>query len=193
MVGSFKQRMELLIILQQLSNDELAMKQNGQVFIKKTGNRNSGQNLNVGTELVASLLNHQHMVTIQSTMKNSRTHSVYRGNSTNGKGTDVNVFVNPKKPVNTLVRNNETGKSVYELTPTYITLGHELVHSFHNINGTAKDHDDKSEYIFKDIDGQMKKTKARTEELETTGIIGNTPFSENKLREEHSINLRIQY
>ena len=35
----------------------------------------------------------------------------------------------------------------------------------------------------------MKKTKARTEELETTGIIGNTPFSENKLREEHNINL----
>jgi RHS repeat-associated protein len=193
MVGSYKQRMELLGFLQQLSNDELAMKQNGQVFIKKTGNRNSGQNLNLGTELVASVLNHHHIVTIQSTMKNSRTHSVYRGNSTNGKGTDVNIFVNPKKPVNTLVRNNKTGKSVYETTPTYITLGHELVHSLHNINGTAKDHDDKSEYIFMDIDGLMKKTKARTEELETTGIIGNSEISENKLREEHNLNLRIHY
>ena len=80
-----------------------------------------------------------------------------------------------------------------EPSPLILTLGHELIHSLHDINGTAKNYDDKSAYIFKDIDGQMKKTKARTEELETTGIIGNTNFSENKLRKEHNLNLRIHY
>ena len=61
------------------------------------------------------------------------------------------------------------------------------------MNGTSKNYDDKSSYIFRDTDGKLKKTKARTEELETTGITSNSQFSENKLREEHKLNLRIQY
>ena len=43
------------------------------------------------------------------------------------------------------------------------------------------------------VNGQTWKTRARTEELETTGIINNLKITENKLREEHKLNERIQY
>jgi len=39
----------------------------------------------------------------------------------------------------------------------------------------------------------MWKTKARVEELETTGIAGDSDYTENKLRKEHGLNERIKY
>ena len=80
-----------------------------------------------------------------------------------------------------------------ETTPLYISLGHELVHGIRSMNGIDKHFDNKSFYFYKDEDGQMWKTKARDEELETIGIFGDSEYTENKLREEHGLNERIKY
>lgn len=61
------------------------------------------------------------------------------------------------------------------------------------MNGIDKNYDDKSYYFYKDEEGQMWKTKARVEELETTGIAGDSDYTENKLRKEHGLNERIKY
>ena len=37
------------------------------------------------------------------------------------------------------------------------------------------------------------KVIVRAEELETTGLMGNCKYSENKLREEQGLNIRIKY
>ena len=192
-IGSHKQRMDLLGSLQKLTNNEVAISRNGQVYIKSYGTRNLTQQLTLGTELVNSLIAHKRKVIVQNTQKNSRTHPISRDNATNGKGTDANIYINTKRTINVLVRDRDTGESTYEISPSHITLGHELVHGLHQMNGTAKKYEDKSIYLFKDVNGQTWKTRARTEELETTGIIKNLKITENKLREEHKLNERILY
>ena len=192
-VGSHEQRLDLLASLQKLTNNEVAIKRNGQVYIRSYGTRNIAQQLTIGTELVNSLIAHKRKVTVQNTIKNSRTHPISRDNTTNGKGTDANIYLNTNKTIKVLVRDRDTGESTYETSPSHITLGHELVHGLHHMNGTAKKYEDKSIYSFKDVNGQTWKTRARTEELETTGIINRLKITENKLREEHKLNERIQY
>ncbi len=57
---------------------------------------------------------------------------------------------------------------------SFITLAHELIHSLHHVTGTRKDED---------------------EELWTTGIgmYIDEPMSENGIRKEFAMSLRIEY
>ena len=72
-------------------------------------------------------------------------------------------------------------------------MGHELIHAYRTVNGVKNECDDKSEYFYINTKGQKVRTTNRTEELETVGIKGGFPFTENMLREEHGINKRIKY
>jgi len=73
--------------------------------------------------------------------------------------------------------------------PPYIALGHELVHSFHSLNG---------DYV-KDYDWNNGTTTSSSgaliEEARTVGLgrYKNTRFSENALRKEHGFVLRTYY
>ena len=75
-----------------------------------------------------------------------------------------------------------------------IVLGHELVHGNRAMNGEASPKDNMNSYIFKDTDGDYYKVNnVKTEELETVGISGDYRYTENKLRKEQNLNIRIQY
>lgn len=50
-----------------------------------------------------------------------------------------------------------------------------------------------SSYFYRDTDGKLYETQARILELETVGIIGNEKYTENKLRKEHGLNIRVKY
>ena len=61
------------------------------------------------------------------------------------------------------------------------------------MNGIAKYNGLYSYYMYKDEDGQTYRKTCQTDELETVGIMGNSAYSENKIRKEQGINSRIRY
>ncbi len=80
-----------------------------------------------------------------------------------------------------------------EQCPLHIALGHEMVHGYRDMNGIAKDYGLFSFYMYKNEDGQTYRKTNRTDELETVGIMGNFAYSENIIRKEQNVNLRIKY
>ena len=137
--------------------------------------------------------NKEHTATISFGEKNS-SHSIFRCDASNGKGTDVDISFNPSKEVSVLTKDEKTGKSVYENMSPAMVLGHELVHGNRAMNGKAAPYDSMSSYIFKDTNGDYYQVKnVPTEELETVGISGDDKFTENKLRKEQNLNQRIDY
>ena len=74
-----------------------------------------------------------------------------------------------------------------------IIVGHELIHANYAMNGNAPKENEKSSYVYKDVDGELYRTETYTEELETVGLKGNKKYTENKLRQEHGLNKRVVY
>ncbi|MCM1078562.1 MAG: type III secretion system effector protein [Bacteroidales bacterium] len=148
--------------------------------------------LSTGTSLISELVNHDRTVEI---MQGNRyhTHDVYIRDAFNGKGTDTEVYYNFDTDVTAVVQNRETGKSVSEVIPRHIALGHELIHGHRSLNGVGKDTDLKMKYSYTDTDSYVYEAKEKIEELETTGLSGNYKFTENGLREEEKLRKRIKY
>ena len=192
--GSYIQKLILFSSLQLLTNDGLAMKENGEVYIESTGTRNLDKDLNVGTSLVSSMIDNKHTATLSLNNKEKNsTHPLSYTGSINGKGTDVQISIDPCAPANFLVNDEKTGESMMEQCPLHIILGHEMVHGFRDMNGIAKYNGLYSYYMYKDERGQTYRKTCQTDELETVGIMGNSAYSENKIRKEQGINSRIRY
>ena len=191
--GNRQQRLKILGYMQALTNEKLGVKQNGQVVILSSNSRNKNKNLETGTGLISSMIsNNEHSATISLGEKNNH-HAKYRRDAWNGKGTDVEISINPSKDVFVLTKDEKTGKSVYEKMSPMMVLGHELIHGNRAMNGNASYKDSESFYEYKDADGDYYREKVRTEELETVGISGDSEYTENKLRKEHNQNKRIKY
>jgi hypothetical protein len=75
---------------------------------------------------------------------------------------------------------------------TAIAIGHELIHGYRAMKGMAKG-DEKAKNTWIDSKGDEYIQTVRAEKLETTGLMGNCKYSENKLREEQGLNIRIKY
>ena len=192
--GSYIQKLILFSSLQLLTNDGLAMKENGEVYIESTGTRNLDKDLNVGTSLVSSMIDNKHTATLSLNNKEKNsTHPLSYTGSINDKGTDVQISIDPCAPANFLVNDEKTGESMMEQCPLHIILGHEMVHGFRDMNGIAKYNGLYSYYMYKDEKGQTYRKTCQTDELETVGIMGNSAYSENKIRKEQGINSRIRY
>ncbi len=192
--GSYIQKLIMFSSLQLLTNDGLAMKENGEVYIESTGTRNLDKDLNVGTSLVSSMIDNKHTATLSLNNKEKNsTHPLSYTGSINGKGTDVQISIDPCAPANFLVNDEKTGESMMEQCPLHIILGHEMVHGFRDMNGIAKYNGLYSYYMYKDERGQTYRKTCQTDELETVGIMGNSAYSENKIRKEQGINSRIRY
>jgi RHS repeat-associated protein len=185
-------RINVLEQMQKLTNDKLEVLHNGEVRIVEYGIMNTSGNLPTGTKLISSLIEDEHCTSIDrySVFKNR---AVFPAEASNGTGSDTKVLVNFYKKYDLLVKDKKSGLSVVEESPSYINLGHELIHAYHTVNGVKKKDDDYSEYVYKDTNGRKFRTSQRTEELETVGIKGGSPFTENMLRDEHGINKRIKY
>lgn len=191
--GSWFQKQLMLGWLQSLTNDELRMK-NGVVSIYSQGTQNTGKSFPVGTKLISELINHDNTVTVDYVTTNKKVYQIHynkQADASNEKGSSASFRVN-NKPVNLLVENKRNGKSIYEVIPKSIALGHELIHAYRGMNGIVKKGE--AEYIYKNENGvSVKVLKADPEELETTGLTGDYPFTENKIRKEQGINQRIKY
>ncbi|TGX79411.1 hypothetical protein E5358_14915, partial [Palleniella muris] len=193
LTGTQEQRIAVLIELQKLTNDKLGVRRyDGAVIIMAHGTKNTDMELSTGTSLIYELVNHDRTVEIMQGDAYHE-HPVYRRDAFNGKGTDTEVYYSFDTDVTTIVQNRKTGKSVSEVIPRHIALGHELIHGHRSLNGVAKDPDLKMKYSYTDIDGYIYEANEKIEELETTGLSGNYKFTENDLREEEKLRKRIKY
>ncbi|NPD80663.1 hypothetical protein HPS57_01510 [Prevotella sp. PINT] len=194
LTGNRAQNLAVLTELQKLTNDQLAVKRHsGVVFIRKHGNYyNKDLQLTKGTELISELVNHRRTMEIEAGEFNKESDK-YRMDAINGKGTDVTVFYNFSKLAPVLTRDSQTGKSVYEKIPSHIALGHELIHAHRSMNGVAKNDKQSSKYQYQGSDGLIYEATQETEELETVGIKGSYKYTEDILRKEQGLNIRIDY
>ncbi len=193
-VGDRQQRISVLGQLQKLTNDKLGVRRSdGMVIILSRGTRNRDKKLVNGTRLVSELINHERSMDIRPSADNSREHDRYQMDALNGKGTDVSIYYNMRQNPTVLTRNPKTGKIKEEAIPSHIVLGHELIHGHRSMNGKAVYWENRSDYTYKTENGNIMKTEAETEELETVGIRGNYTHTENKLRKEQDLNKRIEY
>ncbi len=193
-VGDRQQRISVLGQLQKLTNDKLGVRRSdGMVIILSRGTRNRDKKLVNGTRLVSELINHERSMDIRPSADNSREHDRYQMDALNGKGTDVSIYYNMRQNPTVFTRNPKTGKIKEEAIPSHIVLGHELIHGHRSMNGKAVYWENRSDYTYKTENGNIMKTEAETEELETVGIRGNYTHTENKLRKEQDLNKRIEY
>ena len=185
-------RINVLEQMQKLTNDKLEVLHNGEVRIVEYGIMNTSGNLPTGTKLISSLIEDEHIVSIQKgrTYKNHRMNSL---NSVNGKGCDSKISVNLNRFQDFLVKDRFTSKTKTEKAPAQIYLGHELIHAYHATQGISIDYETKEPYIYINSQGQKIRSIEKTEELQTVGIKKGSAFTENMLREEQMLNPRIKY
>ena len=215
LVGTYKEKMKTLSNLQSLTNDNLYLnKTTGVVTIggKRWSNRNS--HFTAGTKLIRTIIKSKKTAEIGvNSQGTNKAHSIYRQDAYNGKGTDVRITYDPNQEHSpeTLVRNPKNGKSLYEVSPVIINLGHELVHAERALYGRqASDGTDNKQdaalgqYFVTRPNGLSYKITDELEELQTTGIksifinsskatSGKSQFTENILRKEHGYNERVEY
>ena len=197
LVGTWEQRMLILRQMQKLTNDKLGMKRNtGEIIIMNRGSKNLNRNLKTGSSLISSVISNEHTATIGLTTNSSHAHRVYRLDAINGKGTDTQIWYNIEVRPFVLTKDEGTGKINKEAIPSQIVLGHELIHGLRSMNGTGRHSDIRKEYKYTDTQGGVWSYREKQEELETVGILSderNREYTENNLRKEQHLNIRIKY
>ena len=197
LVGTWEQRMLILRQMQKLTNDKLGMKRNtGERIIMNRGTKNQNRNLKIGSSLISSVISNEHTTTIGLTTNSSHAHRIYRLDAINGKGTDTQIWYNIEEKPFVLTKDEGTGKIYKEAIPSQIVLGHELIHGLRNMNGTGRHWNIRKEYKYTDTQGGVWRDTKKLEELETVGIISderNKEYTENNLRKEQHLNIRIEY
>lgn len=197
LVGTWEQRMLILRQMQKLTNDKLGMKRNtGEIIIMNRGTKNQNRNLKIGSSLISSVISNEHTTTIGLTTNSSHAHRIYRLDAINGKGTDTQIWYNIEEKPFVLTKDEGTGKIYKEAIPSQIVLGHELIHGLRNMNGTGRHWNIRKDYKYTDTQGGVWRDTKKLEELETVGIISderNKEYTENNLRKEQHLNIRIEY
>ena len=160
------------------------------------GTKNQNRNLKIGSSLISSVISNEHTTTIGLTTNSSHAHRIYRLDAINGKGTDTQIWYNIEEKPFVLTKDEGTGKIYKEAIPSQIVLGHELIHGLRNMNGTGRHWNIRKEYKYTDTQGGVWRDTKKLEELETDGIISderNKEYTENNLRKEQHLNIRIEY
>jgi RHS repeat-associated protein len=198
--GSKDDQQLFLSLLQKLTNDVLALNKNGSVYIKKHQNGK----LKTGAELISQMIGSKKKATINLT-KSGKSEAVPDNNynAANGTGTDVEINLNINQKPSVWVGDPED-KIGYkkEVIPSYIVLGHELVHGIRSMNGAARGCSVVTNYSYLYVINGVKfrntTYRESLEELETVGIKSSSSkklktFTENNLRTEHGLKIRLNY
>ena len=184
LAGSFDQRMEMLKVLQMLTNDNLLMnRKTGKVTLSgKPRWDKRDKNLAVGTALIRDIINDKHTLTIRVWDGDNMeipisSHDVKQ----KGVGSDALISFNPKRRTSLGVAEENGNCEEFVNLPRF-ALGHELVHGIRDMKGhTAsmiatpyKFKNFKVKYSIKTICGDLK-----LDSYDTLGKITNirTPFS----------------
>jgi len=210
------EREEQLRLLQMLTDDPLTVRRTGnwlsgifiprvwEVNINKT--KGAGSELSAGTALIRSLIDSPHRTTfdfISENHRDQRTSAVasnWANSSTPGVGSNSRVRLNTRISYYSLVEGN--AGSVLAYTPLHIVLGHELIHAYRHTRGlTVRGVNVYHEFTYRGI---LFNQPTSVEELQTIGLRhmqGNgsfwnpssARFTENALRAEHGLPLRIAF
>lgn len=156
--------------------------------------------LKYGTQLVDGLIISSHKVTIEQGPSGNTIYNAVA--SSNGKGTDARVLFNAtgsaKDKVELLTEDSD-GNIGYTATPAYIVLGHELIHADSAMKGIMPGNNifGKPKTMTYTYTENRKKvtSSAKVEELATVGLAKNKnrAITENKLRQDHGLPMRIKY
>lgn len=145
-----------------------------------------------GNKLITRMVDSKHTVTIKTTSDGNEAGADNRDDAADPKkGSGGTVWWNPSGSTTVLTKTKE-GKFENKGRPTYIGLGHELIHNDHYQRGVYTKSSDKVDY--KGLDD--KTYKARVEEIRTVGLGGHNnaaDVTENDLRREGGLELRAAY
>ena len=210
--GLPQQQEDTLSYLQQLTDYPLAIDDDGNVSINK--DVILAVRYESGNELLERLINSSHVINIE----------VIDGNDGNAYSTDnydnsINpdigsggtVYFNPMKDIQIKTVNSNSGYVSMKKRPSYIGLGHELIHAdraargvnlgSHKISYFYKSRMDRDKTVFSEIISTLLKTTSvreahsAKEEVATVGLRYNKKddITENDLRWEHRLELRGAY
>lgn len=205
---------ELLELLQGLTNDQLKLDyKTKEVTILSQNTKNKGKQLKVGTSLIRGVIKSDNKMTIETNHKGIFNEKANGTHGSDGIKTDVTIKIDLDDHSKTFTTQNpKSGKITYkEPINMMIALGHEMVHGYRDMYGISKPN---IKYnllyhgVYFPLGGDS--MNERMEELETTGIpywtvknwnrsdglgekVGRKKISENSLRLEHGLNIRIVY
>jgi RHS repeat-associated protein len=198
LVGTAAEQTKMLAALQNLTNDELAVKANGEVIIKTLGGQNPGKTLTSGTKLIRRLnkkgtgtktVEIQIGPQFQEVDDNGR-------NAINGVGSDATVDFAPTHLPNLLVTDPATGLVVPEKSNETTNFAHELIHAERSMRGEAIDYSIRVDVPYDDGTGTIINNVKPKEEHATVGKGGfNKPkdITENDIRKEQGVKERAAY
>jgi len=115
--------------------------------------------------------------------------SLFSHPDSNGKKSDgSSAFIKFNPDLSTYVDENGFPYSVKDPDYAYIGLSHELIHAFYMLNGDWRGGERMQDYFQSSSD-------VRHEEDRAVGLgkFVNEPFTENKIRNEHALELRRSY
>ena len=196
LVGSYAQRMSFLQVLQKLTNDNLLMnRKTGIVSLSgKPRWSNRGKKLPVGTGLIRDIIANKHTLKIQrSADKNKEDTTNKKAGRTKGKGSDAIVSFNKNRgtPIGVAGKN---GNAAPGNNVSFSALSHELIHGLRDMEGVSSK-DENVIYTFKNWKGDFVESEDSREEVITTGlpIKESYKYTENKIRKEHGLPIRVHY
>ena len=196
LVGSYAQRMSFLQVLQKLTNDNLLMnRKTGIVSLSgKPRWSNRGKKLPVGTGLIRDIIANKHTLKIQrSADKNKEDATNKKAGRTKGKGSDAIVSFNKNRgtPIGVAGKN---GNAAPGNNVSFSALSHELIHGLRDMEGVSSK-DENVIYTFKNWKGDFVESEDSREEVITTGlpIKESYKYTENKIRREHGLPIRVHY
>ncbi len=195
--------------LQRLTNDILD-------FDANTGNityTESTENITkpVGTNLIRELIEAPNYIKIilgENTTNKTMAISI-KGMANVG----CLIFFDPNSQPSILTNDESTNTNKELSRPSFIGLGHELIHAVRRVRGIQIDESMRGAYGYKDKNGQSISKNESKEELETTGISyfetsydfdgrldsvkyvksNSFYYTENALRREHGLGIRVRY
>ncbi|WES98780.1 M91 family zinc metallopeptidase [Chryseobacterium arthrosphaerae] len=183
----------ILANLQKLTRDKLTTIKgiNGKthVFIEKFEKNGKYES---GRQLIRDLITDEHNVNIR-VGKSNFAEAEDKKAASNGVGTDSDITFNPTGTQDVRVF-GKGDKTMYETSPNFVILGHELIHAKDHFDGTL----DKTEadHSYSDLKGiRLIETRSKSE-FRASGFPGfgsKDGYSENKIRKEHGLKLRASY
>ena len=213
-------RNSVLSNMQKITDDKLSINYDtGQIFYEEADeiSRKSG------TMLVRNLIDTGWVCKIDYTGdERSSTWGEILVDKDNGTGY-VDIEYNPNYEPEVDVRDKESGNTIKENMPSYVVLAHELIHAQRRFEGIENNwRKNQGQYFYDDIDGNVCYSHEKPEELETVGIdyynimpkngredyanlnasisytmryvrVSKYRYSENAIRRENGLNIRVSY
>lgn len=197
-----EQRDAVLYNLRQLTRDTLSytVSRTG-IFRLSITEVDGTDDLVFGTQLIRYLVNGRHIHTIQVVSNHhSRVQPLHwRNASRSSHGARSTIYFNPTERIETVVM-GDCGNTWWEDIPNFIVLGHELIHARRidqGIHIPYLSHGGMTFHSFHHPDDGWVRGLIPWEEFHTIGIGHinsiHTPITENTLRREHNLPMRVAW